>query len=444
VTFHRLREELLALFSLGVAEPLPDPAFNELALRVFRFQCEANPGYEGFVARRGLDPDGVSRWEGIPLLPARAFKSAPLVSGDPKEAERIFRTSGTTAGTQVRGEHHVRDLALYRGSLLPNFRAHLLPEGVPMPVLCLLPSPDAAPDSSLSFMMGEVVGAFGAREGATRDGEGPVSVGGDAAETPVGPGGGFFVHPERGIEIGPFREALETAVTGTGPVLLAGTAFAFVQWLEVVGKEGWRVPLPEGSRIMETGGYKGRTRAMSRAELYHSLSGAFGVPAERIVNEYGMTELLSQFYEPVMTLDDRVGESSGHGGRGDSRGATRLEVETALEPGLDGSTGGHPGCGPGSWIPLPWRRRRKERWASWHTWTWPIWDRWRQSSRRTWAGGSRGASTWWEGVGGQSPVAARWPWKTSLRHWGRGHESLAGMAPPARLSPGEPGDRDAP
>ena len=316
MTFHRLREELLALFSLGVAEPLPDPAFNELALRVFRFQCEANPGYEGFVARRGLDPDGVSRWEGIPLLPARAFKSAPLVSGDPKEAERIFRTSGTTAGTQVRGEHHVRDLALYRGSLLPNFRAHLLPEGVPMPVLCLLPSPDAAPDSSLSFMMGEVVGAFGAREGATRDGEGPVSVGGDAAETPVGPGGGFFVHPERGIEIGPFREALETAVTGTGPVLLAGTAFAFVQWLEVVGREGWRVPLPEGSRIMETGGYKGRTRAMSRAELYHSLSGAFGVPAERIVNEYGMTELLSQFYEPVMTLDDRVGESSGHGGRG--------------------------------------------------------------------------------------------------------------------------------
>jgi len=308
VTFHRLREELLALFSLGVAEPLPDPAFNDLALRVFRFQCEANPGYGGFVARRGLDPDGVSRWEGIPLLPARAFKSFPLVSGDLKETERIFRTSGTTAGTQVRGEHHVRDLALYRGSLLPNFRAHLLPEGVPMPVLCLLPSPDAAPDSSLSFMMGEVVGAFGAREGATRDGEGPVSVGGNAVGTPVGPGGGFFVHPERGIEIGPFKEALETAVTGTGPVLLAGTAFAFVQWLEVVEKEGWRVPLPEGSRIMETGGYKGRTRALSRADLYRSLRGAFGVPAERIVNEYGMTELLSQFYEPVMTLDDRVGE----------------------------------------------------------------------------------------------------------------------------------------
>jgi hypothetical protein len=316
VTFHRLREELLALFSQGVVESLPDPAFNELALRVFRFQCETNSGYGGFVSRRGLDPDGVSRWEEIPLLPARAFKSVPLVSGDPNEAERIFRTSGTTAGTQLRGEHHVRDLALYRGSLLPNFRAHLLPEGASMPVLCLLPSPKAAPDSSLSFMMGEVVRAFGAEEGVTRDGEGPVSVGGNAEGTPVGPRGGFFVHPERGIEIGPFREALERAVTGTGPVLLAGTAFAFVQWLEMVEKEGWRVPLPEGSRIMETGGYKGRTRAMSRADLYHSLSGAFGVPAKRIVNEYGMTELLSQFYEPVMTLDDRIGEPSGDGGRG--------------------------------------------------------------------------------------------------------------------------------
>jgi hypothetical protein len=313
VSFKQLREELLTLFSLGVAEPLPDPAFNELALRVFRFQCGANPGYGGFVARRGKDLDTVSRWEDIPFLPARAFKSVPLVSGDPGGSERIFRTSGTTAGTLVRGEHHVRDLALYRGSLLPNFQAHLLPDWPAMPILCLLPSPEAAPDSSLSFMMGEVVRAFGGGARATVAVEVTAAVGEDPAGSLAEDGSGFFVHPERGIAMEAFRHALAREEAGRSPVLLAGTAFAFVQWLEVTKTEGWRVRLPEGSRIMETGGYKGRGRAMSREDLYRSLKGAFGVPTERIVNEYGMTELLSQFYEPVMALDGGEKHSSDDG-----------------------------------------------------------------------------------------------------------------------------------
>jgi hypothetical protein len=38
-----------------------------------------------------------------------------------------------------------------------------------------------------------------------------------------------------------------------------------------------------------------------RKELYRALSAAVGIPVGRIVNEYGMTELLSQFYEPVLS-----------------------------------------------------------------------------------------------------------------------------------------------
>jgi len=296
VSFPELREELLALFARGVAEPLPEVVFNGLALRVFRFQCRENAPYRGFVARRGTDPDAVARWQDIPFLPTRAFKAAPLVSGDPAAVQRVFRTSGTTGGREARGEHHVLDLALYQASLLPNLQAHLLPEGGPMPILCLLPSPEEAPDSSLSFMMGEAVRVFGV------EGLGDPTENGSAPPVgePQGPlgGGGFFVDSNGGIQVRPFREALGGAVAGREAVLLAGTAFAFVQWLELAGKGGWEVSLPEGSRIMETGGYKGRTRALTREDLYRGLGEAFGVPAQRIVSEYGMTELLSQFYEP--------------------------------------------------------------------------------------------------------------------------------------------------
>jgi hypothetical protein len=297
-----LAGELLDVIRRGVREPLSDCAFNELALRVFRFQCRANRAYGGFVARRRVDPDSVVRWEEIPFLPTRAFKAAALVSGDPGEVERVFRTSGTSMGQERRGEHHVLDLALYRASLLPNFEAHLLPEHSSMlTVLCLLPPPETVSDSSLSFMMGEVVTAFGSE------------------------GSGFFASADGGVDTEGFRGSLRAAETAGGPVLVAGTAFAFVRWTELALEHRWQVVLPEGSRIMETGGYKGRTRELRRKGLYDALESAFGVPLGSIVNEYGMTELLSQFYEPVLSGSpgyrgagptDGTGVSGGRGGLG--------------------------------------------------------------------------------------------------------------------------------
>ncbi len=277
MTFQDLAEEILGILRRGVEEPLPEQLFNELAIRVFRFQCRSNQAYGGFVSRRGLDPQSVMRWEEIPFLPTRAFKTAVLVSGDAEDVERVFRTSGTTLGRGGRGEHHVVELALYRESLLPNFRAHLLPEGGEgLRVLCLLPSPDAAPDSSLSFMMGEVVRALG------------------------GEGSGVFSGSEGEIQGESFRRSLQAAEGAGEPVLVVGTAFSFVRWMELAKEKGWRSCLPEGSRIMETGGYKGRSTELPRTDFYGALEGAFGVPEGRIVNEYGMTELLSQFYEPVL------------------------------------------------------------------------------------------------------------------------------------------------
>ena len=51
---------------------------------------------------------------------------------------------------------------------------------------------------------------------------------------------------------------------------------------------------------METGGYKGRSRDLSRPELHRAVTGALGLPAHAIVTEYGMTELGSQAYDRVV------------------------------------------------------------------------------------------------------------------------------------------------
>jgi hypothetical protein len=259
----------------------------------------------------------VDRWEAVPFLPTQAFKAARLVVGNEERAARVFRTSGTTSGPEKRGEHWVRDLSLYRASLLPNFKAYLLPEGAgavgsgetsvgsegpdslarygasrskrtadKLRILSLLPTPSHAPDSSLSFMMGEVTEVFGDAESD------------------------FFVDAEGALASGRFREALERARDSRGPVLVAGTAFSFVRWIDVAEARGWQISLPPGSRIMETGGYKGRSRELPRSELYAGLEATFGVAASRIVNEYGMTELLSQFYEPVLAVGVGAGDKA--------------------------------------------------------------------------------------------------------------------------------------
>ena len=57
-------------------------------------------------------------------------------------------------------------------------------------------------------------------------------------------------------------------------------------------------------RLMDTGGDKGSPRRLSRAGLLHAGWNAFAIPGYFCVNEYGMAELSSQFYDSVIA--DRV------------------------------------------------------------------------------------------------------------------------------------------
>lgn len=262
-------------------------AFNELALRVFRYQTAAVPIYGRFVANRGIDPHALEDWRGIPAVPARAYRRFPLVAGGEEEAvEAVFRTSGTTGGEAARGVHRVLDLSLYRASLLPNARRHLNPRGEVLRVLALTPPPEARPESSLIHMLGVLHGSWD-------DG-----------------GGGFFADADWRLRGPELLSALAGVQDSEVPVLMAGTAFGYVHLLDLLAREGRSVRLPGGSRLMETGGFKGRSREVARETLYRELRSRLGIPIRRMVNEYGMTELLSQFWEtPLADAEGGAPES---------------------------------------------------------------------------------------------------------------------------------------
>jgi len=269
-----IERELLAWMQ---DEPLlrDDARFERLALALFAFQFEANAPYGRFCAARGATPASVRSWSEIPAVPTGAFKELPLRCFPAERRVHVFRTSGTALAR--RGTLELDTLALYEASLAPSFESGLLPDLAPgerLPLLVLAPSPAEAPDSSLSHMFG----VMQARRGAA--------------------GGGFFVHEER-LDV----DALLAALAGAGhaeKLLLCGTAFAFVHLLEALDARGRSLALPAGARLMETGGFKGKARELPQGRLYAWLGDRLGVPPERIVNQYGMTELGSQFYDSVL------------------------------------------------------------------------------------------------------------------------------------------------
>lgn len=270
-----LRDEVLKFIRAGVETPMDDQRFERLAHRVFEYQFEENEPYRRFCERRGIDPGGVAQYADIPVVPTAAFKEAALYCGDVQAAEAAFRTSGTSRGHERRGVHYVRDLELYRTSALGNFQSHLLPDGAKLPMLILAPGPRLAPDSSLTWML-------------------------ELVRREVGGRGSDYYMDEDGLRWEALETALEEGRSLGQPVAVLGTAAAIARALEALAARGRSIPLPLGSRIMETGGFKGVDREIPRDDFYAMLTERFGVPEVYCVAEYGMTEMCSQFYDNVL------------------------------------------------------------------------------------------------------------------------------------------------
>lgn len=254
-----------------------DGFFNELALELFRLQFEHVPACRRYWQYRGTDPGAVRSWKEIPALPIAAFKEVD-VSGIPADMRRVvFHSSGTTGQQLSRHYHSVESLALYERSLWPWFAKHLLTSpDQPCPVMILTPSPENAPNSSLVYMFDTV---------RRRMGLGQEVFYGRCDET------GWHVEMERAWQ------ALCRVSDGGQPLMLLGTAFSFVHLIDHLMERGTRLLLPPGSRILETGGYKGRSRTLSKEDLHGHLSEWLGIRREWIVTEYGMSELSSQAYD---------------------------------------------------------------------------------------------------------------------------------------------------
>jgi hypothetical protein len=255
----------------------PSPGFNTLALELFALQFQRVEPYRRYCEHLGRTPDRVSNWLAIPCIPTAGFKEFELTSLSPDNRPQVFYSSGTTGQQVSRHYHSTASLEVYEHSLLPWFARHLLPDRSSMRILSLVPPAADAQNSSLAHMLTAVLRRYGTAP--------------SRSTCHVSPEGVWE------LDVDLVQRELESACAANEPLLLTGTAFGFVHLLESMDDRGLRIVLPAGSRLMETGGYKGRSRALAKAELYSRLTRALGIPELNIVSEYGMSELSSQAYD---------------------------------------------------------------------------------------------------------------------------------------------------
>lgn len=257
-----------------IADPAAD-RFEDLALAIFAHQFARCAAYRDFATRRGATPATVGDWRDVPAVPVVAFKHAELTCGVP---QRVFRSSGTTHGSELRSRHLLPDLRLYHASALSSLRRCLFPDVERMRAVSLVPPAAALPDSSLAQMIDWALAAFASEH------------------TPA-------AHVD-GLDLDRLVAALATSERDGQPLAILATTGALIRALDALGASGRTFRLPHGSRLMDTGGDKGAPRRLSRAGLLHAVWNAFAIPGYFVVNEYGMAELSSQYYDS--SLADRV------------------------------------------------------------------------------------------------------------------------------------------
>jgi acyl-CoA synthetase (AMP-forming)/AMP-acid ligase II len=247
-------------------------SFDNLALSIARFQAARVPALARLVAARGVDLYAARRAGDIPAVPTDVFRMARVAAHPSSADARLFRTSGTSQGAAARGEHPLRTTATYELGALLWGRRMLFPDRARMGVIVLAPPAHEAVDSSLGFMMDLFASALG--------GSASFAVRGGALDAEL------------------VERACQGARASGDPVVVLGASFAFVHLLD--SSEDFLYSLPPGSRAMQTGGFKGRSREVDPPLLRRRIAAALGIPEAHVVGEYGMTELSSQAYEATL------------------------------------------------------------------------------------------------------------------------------------------------
>lgn len=235
-----------------------DTNFEDLAIELFQYQAIENEVYRKYLKARKIDPKEIKSIDRIPFLPIRFFKDFSVVSGDLKDFNSFYSSSGTTG--MITSKHFIWSESWYLDHAQQIFEKEYSPL-TDFHVLALLPAYLERPGSSLVAMAKHFI---------------------DQSESEHSD---FYLYNQEELLL-----KLSQLKGDSRKVLLLGVTFGLLDLAE----SGKRFIKMDNLIVMETGGMKGRRKEMIREEVHDILKAFFQV--ESIHSEYGMTELMSQAY----------------------------------------------------------------------------------------------------------------------------------------------------
>ncbi len=252
--------------------------FNELSMRLFEYQYNANPVYKKYCDKRGVKPGMVSEWTDVPSVPATAFKEVEFSTFSKEETVLVFTSSGTTnPEKRSRVSYNETMLAIYDMSLqyLQGRCMYKSPDEK-LHALMLGPDPELMPSAAMG-MRNLVMLAQGHSVGKPE----------------------FFITPT-GFDFASLVERLKKAEQSGEPVMIAGATSGYVYLYDFCQAQGISFKLPEGSRAFDGGGNKGKGREIPKDEYYKLGEKILGIPQHHLVNMYGSTEVQAGYFDNVL------------------------------------------------------------------------------------------------------------------------------------------------
>lgn len=278
-TSHSLTQEVLQILDAGVDAQLSDERFNDLSLRIFRFQYQTNAIFREFCDVKKVDAASITRWQDVPLVYNDMFKTHLIASFPLEKAVLGCLTGGTTSLTQrgrIFRDEDGKKLVFTANRIMTG--SYLFPdfeEGKRCRILVLAPSPELAPSMGMAIGMDQTRQHFGTSDS-------------------------MFLLGKSGIDVTNLLKALRESETSGVPVALIGATAAYVYFFQSCRKKKMKFRLPPGSRICDGGGYRGRFGKVTRDDYYEMVEEILGIPNDYCVNVLGEAETATNLFDDAL------------------------------------------------------------------------------------------------------------------------------------------------
>lgn len=271
-----LDRDIFSFIEGGIDQPGTDDRFNELALRLFAYQFSVNIPYQKYCEKRGIVPGEIDSWEQIPAVPTEAFKVVAFTTFPPEQAVKVFMTSGTS-DQKRRGKTYLDEggLKFWDLSYQRSTDGYIFPVKRNVRALLLSPSPQTVPAMALAYGISIALKDY-------------------LIGTPE-----YLITPD-GLNVQALINNLKRAETTGEPIYLSGASFGFANFFGSCLDKGFSCKLPPGSILCHGGGYKGKSREMSKEDFVEMAHKVLGIQQECIVDVLGLTEVSAIFVDNVL------------------------------------------------------------------------------------------------------------------------------------------------